>query len=200
MLMTGCSRDVLHPGRASNSHNQCQPDRSPVGALRCGCLTWMVMCWTPSRVKECPACLRGTHDAGQTHARGERPAQPDELAPPHWTSPLQKSVYCTFSMPENGVTSYPPNGGTSLHGASAPRPMSVLGPMPRGAHSMGGNDLIVSFGEVICAWVGCSARADGPFGLAPGRKCRHVRACWLVLGETDANGKARTLTLGSGNR
>ncbi len=42
----------------------------------------------------------------------------------------------------------------------------------RGAHSMDGNDLIVSFGEVICAWVGCSARAGGPFGLAPaGRTC-----------------------------
>jgi hypothetical protein len=38
-------------------------------------------------------------------------------------------------------------------------------------HSMDGNDLIVSFGEVICAGVGCSARADGPFGLAPRRKC-----------------------------
>ena len=25
-----------------------------------------------------------------------------------------------------------------------------------------------------------------------------LRACWLVLGETDANGKARTLTLATG--
>lgn len=25
----------------------------------------------------------------------------------------------------------------------------------------------------------------------------HVRACWLVLGETDANGRARTLALAS---
>ena len=34
---------------------------------------------------------------------------------------------------------------------------------------MGGNGLIVSFRETcLCAWVDCSVRADGPFGLAPG--------------------------------
>jgi hypothetical protein len=32
------------------------------------------------------------------------------------------------------------------------------------------------------------------FVLAPAGSV-HLRACWLVLGETDANGKARTLTL-----
>src|SRR5262245_14707128 len=43
----------------------------------------------------------------------------------------------------------------------------------------------------LCFWVGFSVRADGPFGQAPRRNC-------LVLGKTDANGKARALTLATG--
>ena len=65
-----------------------------------------------------------------------------------------------------------------------------------GAQSMGGNGLIVSFGAVMPMRLGRLQRQSRrAFCASAAAGSVHLRACWLVLSETDANRKARALTL-----